>query len=214
MKAAFEQGVRELVALGHQLVEIELPSLPHCLAAYYILATAEASSNLARYDGVRYCYRDPSGKDIVSMTRASRSTAFGAEVKRRILLGTHVLSSGYYDAYYHQGQKARTLFRSEFEHAFQKVDVIVMPTTPSPAFKLGEKTADPLEMYLEDLYTVAANLTGLPSLVVPGPHVAGLPTGIQIMGQAWQEGTLLALGHQFQQATAYHQLRPSVPAPV
>jgi aspartyl-tRNA(Asn)/glutamyl-tRNA(Gln) amidotransferase subunit A len=213
MKAAFEQGLKELTDLGHELIEVALPSLPYCLAAYYILAPAEASSNLARYDGVRYGYRDATGKDIVSMTRGSRSAGFGAEVKRRILLGTHVLSSGYYDAYYHQGQKARTVFRSEFDQAFQRVDVVVMPTTPSPAFRLGEKTADPLAMYLEDLYTVAANLTGLPALVVPGPQVQGLPTGLQIMGAAWQEGTLLALGHQYQQATAHHRRQPPVPAP-
>jgi aspartyl-tRNA(Asn)/glutamyl-tRNA(Gln) amidotransferase subunit A len=219
MKAAFEAGVKHFQALGHTFVEVELPSLPHCLEAYYILATAEASSNLARYDGVRYGYRDTAGKDVAAMMRGSRSHGFGSEVKRRILLGTHVLSSGYYDAYYHQGQKARTLFRDEFDLAFTQVDAILMPTTPTPAFRIGEKTSDPLEMYLSDLYTVAANLTGLPALVVPGPQVSGskagpqvsgLPTGLQLMGPAWQEARLLSLGHQFQQATDYHHLNAKI----
>ncbi|MCA9796911.1 MAG: Asp-tRNA(Asn)/Glu-tRNA(Gln) amidotransferase subunit GatA, partial [Candidatus Eremiobacteraeota bacterium] len=183
---------------------IDLPHLDYSLAAYYVIAPAEASSNLARYDGTRYGYRCEQAEDGLEMFKKSRAEGFGAEVKRRIMLGTYTLSSGYYDAYYLKAQKTRTILKRDFERAFATVDLVLMPTTPTTAFGIGEKSSDPLEMYLSDIYTVVANLVGLPALVVPGPQVEGLPYGLQLLGPAWSEELLLNAGVAFQAATDYH----------
>lgn len=212
VRANFEQALEVYQSLGAQLVKVSLPRLGYALPAYYLIATAEASSNLARYDGVRYGLRAPGGKDVASMMSASRAAGFGAEVKRRIMLGTYALSSGYYDAYYHQAQKVRTLLRQDFDAAFQGIDAFATPTTPGPAFRIGEKSDDPLAMYLGDVYTVVANLTGLPALSHPSGFLQGLPLGLQLMAPSWQEGRLLQLAHQFQGQTDYHQQRPKAGA--
>lgn len=208
MRAVFEAGLQIYRELGAQLVEVSLPHIEYSLPAYYLIATAEASSNLARYDGVRYGHRAQGAKDVASMMSKTRSEGFGAEVKRRIMLGTYALSSGYYDAYYAQAQKMRTLLRQDFDQVFTVADAFALPTTPAPAFKIGEKSADPLAMYLSDVYTVVANLTGLPAISHPGGFVGDLPVGLQLMAPAWQEGRLLQLAHHFQQRTSYHQKRP------
>ena len=208
MRTAFEAGLQVYRELGATLVEVSLPHLEYSLPAYYLIATAEASSNLARYDGVRYGHRAQGAKDVSSMMSKTRSEGFGAEVKRRIMLGTYALSSGYYDAYYAQAQKMRTLLRQDFEGVFGQADAFALPTTPAPAFKIGEKSSDPLAMYLSDVYTVVANLTGLPALSHPGGFVEGLPVGFQLMAPAWQEGRLLQLAHHFQQRTSFHKKRP------
>lgn len=203
MRGLIEQATTRYQELGCTLVEIDLPSIKHGLAAYYIVAMAEASSNLSRYDGIRYGQR-VDGPDIVSMVTRSRSQGFGAEVKRRILLGTYTLSAGYYDAYYHKAQQVRTLIRNEYEAAFAKVDAILMPTTPAPAWGVGEKNQDPIEMYLADIYTVTANLTGLPALALPCGFLGGLPVALQITGPAWKESLLLQLGEAYQAVTDHH----------
>lgn len=212
MRAAFEAGLEVYRSLGITLVEVSLPHLEFSLPAYYLIATAEASSNLARYDGVRYGHRAQGAKDVGSMMSKTRSEGFGPEVKRRIMLGTYALSSGYYDAYYAQAQKMRTVLRQDFEKAFASTDAFALPTTPAPAFKIGEKSDDPLAMYLSDVYTVVANLTGLPAISHPGGFVDRLPVGLQLMAPAWQEGRLLQLAHHFQQQTSFHQKRPQMAA--
>jgi len=195
-----EKGIELLKSLGCQPVDIRMPHTDYAIATYYIIATAEASSNLARYDGVRYGLRvdDPT---LIGMYRKTRGAGFGAEVKRRIVLGTYVLSAGYYDAYYLKGQKVRALIAQDFRDAFQKVDVIVTPTSPTPAFKLGEKTADPLQMYLADIYTVTGSLAGVPGISVPCGKICGtLPVGLQLFGPAFGESRILKLAHAFEQA--------------
>ena len=191
-----EKAVRNAVEIlrdnGAEIIELSLPHTPYAIAAYYIIATAEASSNLARYDGARYGYRAPETKDLSDMYVLSRSRGFGEEVKRRIMLGTFVLSSGYYQAYYQKAQKVRTLILGDFKEAFSRVDGLLTPTSPTTAFKLGEKLDDPLTMYLSDIYTVSANLAGLPAISIPaGRDDAGLPIGLQIIGDAFGETTLL-----------------------
>jgi aspartyl-tRNA(Asn)/glutamyl-tRNA(Gln) amidotransferase subunit A len=177
-----------------------MPNTEYAVAAYYIIATAEASSNLARYDGVRYGPRVP-GATLIEMYQKTRGRGFGAEVKRRIVLGTYVLSAGYYDAYYLKGQKVRTLIARDFAEAFEKVDAIVTPTSPVPAFRLGERTSNPLQMYLADIYTVTGSLAGVPGISVPsGKTPAGLPVGLQIYGPAFGEGRVLQMAHAFEQA--------------
>jgi aspartyl-tRNA(Asn)/glutamyl-tRNA(Gln) amidotransferase subunit A len=205
--AAFRQALRDLETAGARLVEVDLPHAPHAVATYYIVATAEASSNLARFDGVRYGLRVPAS-DLRQMYGGTRDRGFGAEVKRRILLGTFVLSTGYYDAYYLRAQKVRTLIRRDFERAFEACDAVATPTTPTPAFRLGEKTADPLQMYLEDIFTVPANLAGIPALSLPCGQVEGLPVGLQLQGRPFDESTLLRAGHAYQQATPHHLAVP------
>ncbi len=207
---SFERCCQSLESAGARPVEIELPHLDYSLAAYYVLAPAEASSNLARYDGVRYGFRAEGSEDVLEMFKKTRAEAFGPEVKRRIMLGTYTLSSGYYDAYYLKAQKARTVLRYDFEKAFGEADLVVMPATPTPAFRLGEKSGDPMEMYLSDIYTVSANLVGLPGLVVPGPEVEGLPYGFQMLAPHWEEERLFAAGRAFQQATDYHLKSPDL----
>lgn len=193
---AVRAAIGRMENLGCRVEEVSLPHSEYAIATYYIVATAEASSNLARYDGVRYGYRAARRGDLGTMYRLTRSEGFGEEVKRRIMLGTYVLSAGYYDAYYLKAGKVRTLIRRDYEKAFEKVDVLMGPTTPTPPFKLGEKTADPLKMYLSDIYTVTANLAGIPGLSLPCAFTeTGLPIGVQLLGPHFQEGLLLRAGH-------------------
>ena len=205
--AAFRQALGDLEGAGARTVEVALPHAPHAVAAYYVVATAEASSNLARYDGVRYGLR-VSAPELRRMYGETRDRGFGPEVKRRIILGTFVLSAGYYDAYYLRAQQVRTLIRRDFEEAFRACDVLALPTTPTPAFLLGEKTDDPLQMYLADIFTVPANLAGIPGLSLPCGFVDGLPVGFQLLGRPFDESTLLRAGHAYQQRTAHHRARP------
>jgi aspartyl-tRNA(Asn)/glutamyl-tRNA(Gln) amidotransferase subunit A len=191
--ARFDEALGALAAAGAELRDVTLPHLPHAVAAYYLVATAEASSNLARYDGVRYGLRAGSGS-LAAMYGSTRDAGFGPEVKRRIILGTFALSAGYYDAYYVRAQKVRTLIRRDFEAAFEACDVIATPTAPTPAFRLGEKTEDPLQMYLEDIFTVPANLAGIPGLSLPCGLASGLPVGLQLLGRPFDEETLLRAG--------------------
>jgi aspartyl-tRNA(Asn)/glutamyl-tRNA(Gln) amidotransferase subunit A len=209
---AFNTAVDTLRERGAELVEIDLPHAKYAIPIYYLIATAEASSNLARYDGVRYAFRAPLGKDatLQGMYDRTRDQGFGAEVKRRIMLGTYVLSHGYYDAYYLKAQRVRTLLRGDYEAAFERVDLVAMPTTPTPAFKLGEKTSDPLQMYLADVFTVSANLSGLPAISIPcGFSSNNLPIGLQLTGRAFDESTLLRAADAYQRVTDWHIRRPS-----
>jgi len=210
--AAFREALRVLESQGARVVEVSLPSLRHAIAAYYLVAPAEASSNLARYDGVRYGRRAGAATSLASCYSETREAGFGPEVKRRILLGTYALSSGYYDAYYLRAQRARGLIRAEFEAAFGVCDAVATPTTPTPAFRLGEKTADPLQMYLADVFTVPANLASLPALTLPCGFSGGLPVGLQLVGRAFDEATLFALGRAFEGATSHHAARPPLQA--
>jgi aspartyl-tRNA(Asn)/glutamyl-tRNA(Gln) amidotransferase subunit A len=203
IRAAVERGIQLLARAGCEVKPISLPHTRYAIPTYYVVATAEASSNLARFDGVRYGYRSPNAKTVSEMYRRTRDEGFGQEVKRRIMLGTYVLSAGYYDAYYLKAQKVRTLIARDFLQAFEQVDAIVTPTTPSPAFKIGEKSDDPLAMYLADIFTVTASLTGIPGISVPcGRSKAGLPLGMQILGRHFEEGTILRLAHAFEHARA------------
>jgi aspartyl-tRNA(Asn)/glutamyl-tRNA(Gln) amidotransferase subunit A len=198
VREKIEAGIEVLRKLGCELVEIRMPHTDYAIATYYIIATAEASSNLARYDGVRYGLREE-GDTLVSSYRKTRGAGFGAEVKRRIVLGTYVLSAGYYDAYYLKGQKVRALIAKDFREAFAKVDAIVTPTSPVPPFKLGERTNDPLQMYLADIYTVTGSLAGLPGISVPCGKIGGkLPVGLQIFGPAFAEARVLRLANAFE----------------
>jgi len=204
---AFRAAIDALRSAGAVVVDVDLPHVSYAIATYYIVATAEASSNLARYDGVRYGLR-AGGADLRRMYGETRDRGFGPEVKRRIILGTFVLSSGYYDAYYLRAQKVRTLIRRDFEQAFATSDVIATPTSPIPAFRLGEKTADPLQMYLADIFTVPANLAGIPGLSLPCGFAGGLPAGLQLLGRPFDEATLLRAGHAYQNITTHHLARP------
>ena len=200
VRQKIEAGIAVFKKLGCELVEVQMPHTDYAIATYYIIATAEASSNLARYDGVRYGLR-VNGDSLVGMYRKTRGAGFGPEVKRRIMLGTYVLSAGYYDAYYLKGQKVRTLIAQDFQQAFMKVDAILTPTSPVPPFKLGERTADPLQMYLADIYTVTGSLAGLPGISVPcGKLAGGLPVGLQIFAPAFAEARVLQLARAFEQA--------------
>jgi aspartyl-tRNA(Asn)/glutamyl-tRNA(Gln) amidotransferase subunit A len=207
---AIEAAVAEYRKLGCETVDMSLPSLKLSVPVYYVLAPAEASSNLARYDGVRYGYRAPDYADLTDMYKKTRAQGFGAEVKRRILIGTYVLSHGYYDAYYIQAQKVRRLVARDFAEAFKRCDVIMGPTTPTTAFKLGEKTADPVQMYLNDIYTIPANLAGLPGLSIPcGFDEKALPVGLQLVGNYFDEARMLGIAHQYQLATDWHARAPA-----
>jgi aspartyl-tRNA(Asn)/glutamyl-tRNA(Gln) amidotransferase subunit A len=201
-------AVDELERAGATLREVTLPHSRHAIATYYLIATAEASSNLARYDGVRYGRRAQGVHDLTEMYQRTRSEGFGAEVKRRILLGTYVLSAGYYDAYYRKAQQVRTLLRQDFENALGECDVIVTPTSPEVAFSIGAKTDDPLRMYLSDVYTVLANLAGVPGLSIPCGFARGLPVGLQLLGGVLEESTLLRVADAYQRRTDFHAQRP------
>jgi aspartyl-tRNA(Asn)/glutamyl-tRNA(Gln) amidotransferase subunit A len=207
VRASIEAALKQLEGLGCTLVPIEMPHTKYAVATYYVVATAECSSNLARFDGVRYGQR-VDAKDLESMYGETRDRGFGAEVKRRILLGTYVLSAGYYDAYYTKAQKVRTLIRRDFDRAFEKVDAIVGPTSPSVAWPLGAKVNDPLQMYLADVYTLPASLAGLPGLSVPCAPSDGLPVGLQIVTPAWTESRMFALAHAFEQISPARGKRP------
>ncbi|HPU79396.1 Asp-tRNA(Asn)/Glu-tRNA(Gln) amidotransferase subunit GatA [Accumulibacter sp.] len=204
-----ESAITEYRKLGAETVTISLPSMTLSVAAYYVIAPAEASSNLARFDGVRYGYRAPEYQDLNELYCRSRAQGFGAEVKRRILIGTYVLSHGYYDAYYLQAQRIRRLIANDFNRAFQQCDVIVGPTSPSTAFKLGEKASDPVQMYLSDIYTIAVNLAGLPGISIPCGFAGGLPAGLQLIGDYFTEARLLNVAHRYQQANPWHLQCPS-----
>ncbi len=210
VRAAIEKAIDAYKGLGAEIVDIDLPHAKYAIAVYYIIATAEASSNLARYDGVRYGFRAEEAPALRDMYRRTRDEGFGAEVKRRVMLGTYVLSAGYYDAYYLKAQKVRMLLRQDFAKAFEKCDVILTPTSPTPAFKFGEKVDDPLAMYLNDIYTVTANLAGVPGVSVPcGLSSEGLPLGMQLLGPNWSEATLLRLTHAYQEAHPF-TARPKI----
>ena len=203
IEALWQQGIVWLTERGATVKDISLPHTKYALPSYYIVAPAEASSNLARYDGVRYGLREP-GKDVLSMYENTRESGFGAEVKRRVLIGTYVLSAGYYDAYYLKAQKVRTLIKRDFDQAFEGVDAILTPTTPAPAFAAGEKSGDPLEMYLNDIFTVTVNMAGLPGISVPaGLSLEGTPLGLQVIGRAFDEATLFRVGHAIEDAAGF-----------
>jgi aspartyl-tRNA(Asn)/glutamyl-tRNA(Gln) amidotransferase subunit A len=208
--AAVEKAIAFYKSQGCEIREVSLPHTQYCLDTYYIIATAEASSNLARYDGIRYGHRAKNARDVVDLYFQSRAEGFGAEVKRRIILGTYVLSSGYYDAYYLRAQKVRTLIRRDFLEAYHEVDALITPTSPIPAFKIGEKS-DPLAMYLCDIYTIGVNLAGLPGISVPcGFTNGGLPIGLQLIGQPFQEATLLAIAHAYDRAHEWNTKHPKL----
>ncbi|MGB9802224.1 Asp-tRNA(Asn)/Glu-tRNA(Gln) amidotransferase subunit GatA [Desulfofundulus sp.] len=210
VKEIIGQAIKLLASLGAEIEETTLPHSRYALPTYYLIAPAEASSNLARYDGVRYGYRAEDARDVVDMFMKTRSRGFGPEVKRRIMLGTYALSAGYYDAYYLKALKVRTLIKQDFDRAFERFDVLLAPTTPSPAFKRGEKTDDPLQMYMSDICTLAVNLAGIPGISVPAGFVDGLPVGMQLIGRPFGEGTLLRVAYTFEQHTDYHRRRPSL----
>jgi aspartyl-tRNA(Asn)/glutamyl-tRNA(Gln) amidotransferase subunit A len=190
--------------------EVSLPHSKYALAAYYLLSSSEASANLARFDGVRYGYRTPNADNLLDLYKKSRAEGFGDEVKRRIMLGTFALSSGYYDAYYKKAQQVRTLIKKDFEDVFEKYDVIIGPTTPTPAFKIGENIDDPLTMYVNDILTIPVNLAGVPGISVPCGFDNGLPLGLQIIGKHFDEETIYRVAHAFENATDYHKQKPGL----
>jgi aspartyl-tRNA(Asn)/glutamyl-tRNA(Gln) amidotransferase subunit A len=214
VRSAVDAAIKQIESLGAEPVEISLPHTEYAVAVYYIIATAEASANLARFDGVRYGRRSNEAKDLASLYAKTRAEGFGREVKRRIILGTYVLSSGYYDAYYLRAQKVRTLIRRDFDQAFTKVDAIVSPTSPETAFRFGEKTDDPLKMYLADIFTIATNLAGICGLSLPcgfsNCDGVDLPVGLQLLGRPFGESRLLRIGHAYEQATEWHKRRPAL----
>jgi aspartyl-tRNA(Asn)/glutamyl-tRNA(Gln) amidotransferase subunit A len=214
VKAAISVAVKQMNSLGAEIIDVSLPHTDYAVAVYYILATAEASANLARFDGVRYGYRAENPRDVLDLYGRTREEGFGSEVKRRIILGTYVLSSGYYDAYYLRAQKVRELIRQDFAKAFEKVDALISPTSPVPAFKLGERTADPLQMYLADIFTIAANLAGICGISVPCgfADVEGhrLPIGLQLLGKPLDEARILQIAHAYEQSTDWHKARPPI----
>jgi aspartyl-tRNA(Asn)/glutamyl-tRNA(Gln) amidotransferase subunit A len=211
VRSSVEQAVATYRDLGAEIIEVSLPHTAYAVACYYLIATAEASSNLARYDGVRFGLRAERADNLIDMYMQSRATGFGAEVKRRIMLGTYALSSGYYDAYYLKAQKVRTLIRQDFLEAFDKVDTLLTPVAPTPAFAIGEKVNNPLQMYLSDIYTIPVNLAGTCAMSLPcGFSAAGLPIGMQLIGKPFDEATILHTAHAFEQATEWHKRRPEL----
>lgn len=209
VERAIEEAIRIFENLGAKVVNLSLPHTKYAVAVYYIICTAEASSNLARYDGVKYGFRKKGYRDLMDMYVKTRAEGFGQEVKRRIILGTYVLSAGYYEAYYKKASQVRTLMRQDFEEAFKDVEVIITPTTPTPAFKIGEKVKDPLQMYLSDIYTIPVNLTGIPAISIPcGFSRENLPIGLQIMGNHFEEGKILRVAYTFEQNTDFHLKKP------
>lgn len=210
VEAAVREGIAQLERLGAELVDVSLPSTGYALSTYYIIAPAEVSSNLSRYDGVKYGYRSTDGEDLIETYLSTRDQGFGAEVKRRIMVGTYALSSGYYDAYYLKAQKVRTLIKAEFDAAFERCDVIASPTSPSVAFKIGSRTADPLAMYLSDVFTIPASMAGIPAVSVPCGFSDGLPVGMQLIGRAFDEATILRAAHAYERSTEWHTRRPEL----
>lgn len=210
MAERIQAAIKELEKLGASVKEISLPLTRMAIPAYYVITPAEASSNLSRFDGVRYGYRCEDPKDLEDLYKRSRSEAFGDEVKRRILIGTYALSEGFYDAYYNKAQQIRRLLAEDFQKAFQQVDLIVAPTTPNPAFDLGSKITDPVQMYLEDIYTLGVNLAGLPAISIPAGQINNRPVGLQLIGNHFGEAKLLNVAHQFQQVTDHHLQKPAL----
>ena len=210
VEAAVRTAIQVLEDLGASIEETSLPHTPYSLAVYYIIAPSEASANLARYDGVKYGYSAQDADNMWQALEVTRQRGFGPEVKRRIMLGTYALSAGYYDAYYLRAQKVRTLIRRELEAAFDSFDALVMPTSPSVAFKLGEKMDDPVKMYLNDVLTMPANIAGVPAVSVPAGISEGLPVGLQLMGRPLGEETLFRVAYAYEQATEWHKLRPAL----
>jgi aspartyl-tRNA(Asn)/glutamyl-tRNA(Gln) amidotransferase subunit A len=208
MAAQIETAIKQLESLGATIKEVSLPNTRMSIPAYYIIAPAEASSNLSRFDGVRYGYRCEEPKDLEDLYKRTRGEGFGSEVKRRIMVGTYALCAGYYDAYYNKAQQIRRLIQQDFMRIFEEIDVIVGPTTPSPAFTIGEKVNDPVAMYMEDIFTLSLNLAGLPGMSVPCGQVNGLPVGLQLIGNYFDEARLLNVAHQYQQNTEWHTLSP------
>ena len=208
IEQAIQEAIKELGKLGCTFHDIELPNTKLAIPTYYVVASAECSSNLSRFDGVRYGYRCKNPEDLEDLYTRSRGEAFGSEVKRRIMLGTYVLSAGYYDAYYLKAQKVRRLIKQDFVDAFESVDLILSPTTPTTAFKKGEKSEDPITMYMNDIYTIGTNLAGLPGISIPAGFVEGLPVGLQLTAPYFEESRLLNTSHQFQQVTDWHQQTP------
>ena len=210
VKAAIKDAARKLQSLGAIVEEVSLPTFEYAVPTYYLIAPAEASSNLARFDGVKYGHRNKEAPDLLTMYCNTRREGFGAEVKRRIMLGTYALSAGYYDAYYLKALKVRTLIKQDFEKAFKRFDVLISPTAPSPAFKIGEKSADPLSMYLSDIATIPVNLAGLPAISLPCGFAYGLPIGLQIIGEAFAEEKLIQVAYTYEQNTEWHKRRPTL----
>jgi aspartyl-tRNA(Asn)/glutamyl-tRNA(Gln) amidotransferase subunit A len=205
---ALEAAINEYRKMGAEIKEISIPNLKYAIPAYYVIAPAECSANLSRFDGVRFGYRCENPSDLTDLYTRSRGEGFGKEVKRRILMGTYALSAGYYDAYYLKAQKIRRLISDDFKNAFTQVDVIMGPVTPTPAFAIGEKIDNPVEMYLSDIYTIAINLAGIPAMSVPAGFVENKPVGLQIIGNYFSEDRLLNIAHRFQQVTDWHQSGP------
>jgi len=211
VKSALEAAINKLGELGAELDwEVSLPHTKYALAVYYIVAPSEASANLARYDGVKYGFSEQKASSVIQATEKTRQFGFGAEVKRRIMLGTYALSAGYYDAYYLKAQKVRTLIKQEFEQAFEKYDALVTPTSPTVAFKLGEKLEDPMQMYLSDVCTLPINIAGIPAISIPAGFAGGLPVGMQIMGKPFNEETILHIAFAYEQATEWHKRKPEI----
>ena len=211
VSAAVAKTIETVRQCGASIVEISLPHTKYCVAVYYIIAPAEASSNLARYDGVRYGFRAADARDLSEMYQKTRRQGFGAEVKRRIMIGTYALSAGYYDAYYGKASQVRALIRRDFDEAFARCDVVLTPTTPTPAFKIGEKTDDPLQMYLSDIFTISANLAGIPGISVPcGFSTSGLPIGVQFLAGHFEEGKLLQAASAYEKSAAVEKRRPAL----
>lgn len=211
VKSALEAAIKKLKELGAEIDwEASLPSTKYALAAYYIVAPSEASANLARYDGVKYGFSEQKASSVIEAMERTRQLGFGSEVKRRIMLGTYALSAGYYDAYYLKAQKVRTLIKQEFEQAFEKYDALVTPTSPTVAFKLGEKLEDPMQMYLSDVCTLPINIAGVPAISIPAGFVAGLPVGMQIIGKLFSEETILHIAFAYEQATDWHKREPGI----
>ncbi len=210
VETAIRAAINKLEELGARIDEVSLPHTPYALAVYYIIAPSEASANLARYDGVKYGFSYQEADSMWEAMEKTRQYGFGAEVKRRIMLGTYALSAGYYDAYYLKAQKVRTLIRQEFDQAFEKFDALITPTSPTVPFKIGEKVDDPLQMYLSDVFTIPVNIAGLPAITIPAGFADGLPIGMQIIGKPFSEETILKIAYAYQQATDWHKMRPQI----
>jgi len=211
VEAAVRRAIRVVEGAGAKCIEVSLPHTEYCLAVYYIVAPAEACSNLARYDGVKYGFRSGEGRDLLEMYKKTRAKGFGAEVKRRIMIGTYALSSGYYDAYYKKASQVRALIKRDFDEAFAKCDVILTPTTPTPAFRVGERTDDPMQMYLSDIFTISTNLAGIPGISVPcGFTATGLPVGVQFLAGHFQEGRLIQFASAYEKHAHIEQRRPTL----
>jgi len=209
--ACVQEGIGELEKLGASITEVSLANIKQSIPAYYVIAPAECSANLSRYDGIRFGHRCENPTSLEDLYKRSRSEGFGREVKRRIMVGTFALSAGYYDAYYRKAQQIRRLIKNDFDGAFNDVDILVGPTAPAPAFKIGEKSEDQIEMYLQDIFTIACNLAGLPAASIPAGFVDGLPVGMQLIGNYLDEATILKVAHQFQMQTDWHKRIPDEP---